>query len=156
MLVSKAVGIKIRIWQLSLHAPRLLLREWRDTDREPFAAISADPEVMAMLPPLPDRAASDAWVATSLVSMIRVDYRHGVPSGGRVVGLLLASGEPRPGYGPRKRCVKSLPAVDGVGISGSSIDLSFAAAKQSDCCRTSNRPPYRTLLSGTAWPYGRA
>jgi RimJ/RimL family protein N-acetyltransferase len=48
---------------LSLRTPRLLLREWGDTDREPFAAISADPEVMAMLPPLPDRAASDAWVA---------------------------------------------------------------------------------------------
>jgi RimJ/RimL family protein N-acetyltransferase len=48
---------------ISLRTPRLLLREWRDTDCEPFAAISADPEVMAMLPLLPDRAASDAWIA---------------------------------------------------------------------------------------------
>jgi RimJ/RimL family protein N-acetyltransferase len=30
---------------------------------EPFAAMSADPEVMALLPPLPDRAASNAWIA---------------------------------------------------------------------------------------------
>src|SRR5260370_18472623 len=48
---------------ISLRTPRLLLRECRDADCEPFAAISADPEVMAMLPPLPNRAASDAWIA---------------------------------------------------------------------------------------------
>jgi RimJ/RimL family protein N-acetyltransferase len=47
---------------IALRTSRLLLREWRDGDCEPFAAISADPEVMAMLPPLPDRAASDAWI----------------------------------------------------------------------------------------------
>jgi RimJ/RimL family protein N-acetyltransferase len=45
-----------------LRTPRLLLREWRDEDREAFAAMSADPDVMALLPPLADRAASDAWV----------------------------------------------------------------------------------------------
>jgi RimJ/RimL family protein N-acetyltransferase len=48
---------------LTLRTPRLLLREWRDADREPFAAMSADPEFMAMLPKLPDRAACDAWIA---------------------------------------------------------------------------------------------
>jgi len=48
---------------IALRTSRLLLREWRDRDCEPFAAISSDPEVMAMLPPLPDRAASDAWIA---------------------------------------------------------------------------------------------
>jgi ribosomal-protein-alanine N-acetyltransferase len=47
----------------SLRTPRLVLREWRDADREPFAAMSADPEVMAMLLPFPDRAAGDAWIA---------------------------------------------------------------------------------------------
>jgi RimJ/RimL family protein N-acetyltransferase len=47
---------------IALRTSRLLLREWRDGDREPFAAMSADPEVMAMLPSLPDRAASDAWI----------------------------------------------------------------------------------------------
>jgi RimJ/RimL family protein N-acetyltransferase len=46
-----------------LRTPRLILREWREADCEPFAAISADPEVMAMLPKLKDRAASDAWIA---------------------------------------------------------------------------------------------
>jgi RimJ/RimL family protein N-acetyltransferase len=47
---------------ISLRTPRLLLREWREADYEPFAAISADPAVMAMLPKLPDRATSDAWI----------------------------------------------------------------------------------------------
>jgi RimJ/RimL family protein N-acetyltransferase len=48
---------------VALRTPRLLLREWRDDDRDPFAAMCADPEVMRYYPPKPDRAASDAWVA---------------------------------------------------------------------------------------------
>ena len=48
---------------ISLRTPRLLLREWRDTDREPFAVMCADPAVMEMLLPFPDRAASDAWIS---------------------------------------------------------------------------------------------
>jgi RimJ/RimL family protein N-acetyltransferase len=47
---------------ISLRTARLLLREWRPSDVEPFAAMSADPEVMAMLPPLPDRASCEAWI----------------------------------------------------------------------------------------------
>lgn len=47
---------------ISLRTPRLLLREWRASDLEPFTAISADPEVMAMLPPLPNRASCEAWI----------------------------------------------------------------------------------------------
>jgi RimJ/RimL family protein N-acetyltransferase len=41
---------------------RLLLRRWRASDREPFAQMSADPEVMAHFPATLDRAASDALV----------------------------------------------------------------------------------------------
>jgi ribosomal-protein-alanine N-acetyltransferase len=44
-----------------IRTARLLLRDWRDADREPFAAINADPRVMEFLPPL-DRAGSDAAV----------------------------------------------------------------------------------------------
>lgn len=40
--------------------PRLLLRCWRDNDREPFARLNADTEVMANFPGVLDRAASDA------------------------------------------------------------------------------------------------
>jgi RimJ/RimL family protein N-acetyltransferase len=41
---------------------RLSLRPWRDDDREPFAALNADPEVMEFLPGLLTRAESDAMV----------------------------------------------------------------------------------------------
>jgi RimJ/RimL family protein N-acetyltransferase len=39
---------------------RLLLRQWREDDREPFAAMNADPEVMRHFPSVLDREASDA------------------------------------------------------------------------------------------------
>jgi RimJ/RimL family protein N-acetyltransferase len=52
---------------------RLILRRWRDADREPFAAQSADPEVMRYFPATLDRAASDATV-----DRIRAHWeRHG-------------------------------------------------------------------------------
>jgi len=41
---------------------RLRLREWRDSDLEPFAALNADPKVMRHFPEPLDRAASDAMV----------------------------------------------------------------------------------------------
>jgi ribosomal-protein-alanine N-acetyltransferase len=39
-----------------------VLREWRDDDLEPFAALNADPEVMRYFPATQDRAASNATV----------------------------------------------------------------------------------------------
>jgi ribosomal-protein-alanine N-acetyltransferase len=45
-----------------LETDRLLLRPWRDEDREPFAALNADPEVMEFLPAPLTRAESDAMV----------------------------------------------------------------------------------------------
>ena len=39
---------------------RLLLRQWREDDRDPFAAMNADPEVMRHFPSVLDREASDA------------------------------------------------------------------------------------------------
>jgi RimJ/RimL family protein N-acetyltransferase len=38
------------------------MRRWREADREPFAALNADPEVMRYFPAPLDRAASDAMV----------------------------------------------------------------------------------------------
>jgi ribosomal-protein-alanine N-acetyltransferase len=43
-----------------LRTDRLLLRQWRPEDREPFAAMNADPEVMRHFPSALDRAGSDA------------------------------------------------------------------------------------------------
>jgi len=41
---------------------RLRLRVWRDADRAPFAALNADPQVMAFFPAPIDREASDASI----------------------------------------------------------------------------------------------
>lgn len=50
-----------------LETGRLRLRTWREADREPFAALNADPAVMEFFPALQDRAQSDAsidaWMA---------------------------------------------------------------------------------------------
>jgi RimJ/RimL family protein N-acetyltransferase len=43
-----------------IETPRLLLRAWRPEDREPFAALNADPRVMEHLPAVLPRAQSDA------------------------------------------------------------------------------------------------
>jgi RimJ/RimL family protein N-acetyltransferase len=47
---------------VSLRTDRLVLRPWRDDDREPFAAMNADPAVMQYFPATMDRAASDGFV----------------------------------------------------------------------------------------------
>ena len=41
---------------------RLLMRRWRDADREPYAAMNADPVVMRYFPAVQDRAASDVSI----------------------------------------------------------------------------------------------
>lgn len=45
-----------------LRTERLLLRGWQDADRAPFAAMSADPEVMRFFPSPLDASASDAAI----------------------------------------------------------------------------------------------
>lgn len=41
---------------------RLLMRRWRDSDREPYAEMCADPVVMHYFPALQDRATTDAAI----------------------------------------------------------------------------------------------
>lgn len=48
-----------------LRTERLLLRQWRDTDLEPFAALNADPETMRYFPSRASRAESDALAERS-------------------------------------------------------------------------------------------
>ncbi len=45
-----------------IQTDRLLMRRWQDADREPFAALNADPETLRYFPGTLDRAASDAFV----------------------------------------------------------------------------------------------
>lgn len=47
---------------IHLASRRLVLRPWQDPDRQLFADLSADPEVMRHLMPIPTRQASDAWI----------------------------------------------------------------------------------------------
>jgi RimJ/RimL family protein N-acetyltransferase len=44
----------------TIHTPRLLMRRWRESDRVPYAAMNADPEVTRYFPKPMDRDASDA------------------------------------------------------------------------------------------------
>jgi RimJ/RimL family protein N-acetyltransferase len=46
-----------------LHTERLILRPWLPEDRAPFAAMNADPQVMAFFPDCLDRDESDALAA---------------------------------------------------------------------------------------------
>lgn len=46
----------------AIETDRLLLRQWRDADRDPFAALNADPIVMEHFPSTLSRAESDAFV----------------------------------------------------------------------------------------------
>jgi RimJ/RimL family protein N-acetyltransferase len=47
---------------IEFETERLKLRQWKSSDRDPFAAINADPQVMEFFPAPLDRAASDAMV----------------------------------------------------------------------------------------------
>jgi RimJ/RimL family protein N-acetyltransferase len=46
----------------TIQTDRLLMRRWRDSDREPFAALNADAETMHYFPNTLDRAGSDALI----------------------------------------------------------------------------------------------
>src|SRR3954465_11830138 len=45
-----------------VETPRLILRPWRDSDREPFARMNADPRVMEFFPACLSREESDAII----------------------------------------------------------------------------------------------
>ena len=52
-----------------LRTDRLLLRQWRDEDRAPFAALNADPVVMEHFPSTMTREASDAFVDFNVATL---------------------------------------------------------------------------------------
>ena len=49
---------------IELETPRLRMRQWRESDHAPFAAMNADPAVMEFFASPPSRAASDASINT--------------------------------------------------------------------------------------------
>ena len=52
-----------------LRTERLVLRQWREEDREPFAALNADPVVMEHFPSTMTREASDAFVDFNIATI---------------------------------------------------------------------------------------
>ena len=77
----------------TLRTDRLLLRRWREADRDPFAALNADPEVMEHFAAPLDRAASDALadrcdahLAASGWGLWAVEVAEG-PDAGRFAGF---------------------------------------------------------------------
>ena len=52
-----------------IRTERLLLRQWREEDREPFAALNADPVVMEHFPSTMTREASDAFVDFNIATI---------------------------------------------------------------------------------------
>lgn len=58
---------------IELQTARLKLRQWTPADRQPFAALNADPRVMEFFPTVLDRAGSDA-IADYLASFL---VQHG-------------------------------------------------------------------------------
>jgi RimJ/RimL family protein N-acetyltransferase len=59
----------IRVSELS--TPRLWLRQWRASDREPFARLNADPRVMQFMSRCLNRAESDAFVRAAEAEIAR-------------------------------------------------------------------------------------
>jgi RimJ/RimL family protein N-acetyltransferase len=57
-----------------IRTERLLLRRWRDSDREPFAALNGDGQTMQFFPATMDRAASDALVDRSEMRFHELGY----------------------------------------------------------------------------------
>jgi RimJ/RimL family protein N-acetyltransferase len=60
--VGDLTAVESMTTEFSLTTPRLRLRPWCDADRASFAAMSAHPDVMAYLTPMPVREMSDAWI----------------------------------------------------------------------------------------------
>ena|SRR5437660_533554 len=46
----------------TIRTDRLVMRRWRESDREPFAALNGDPETMVYFPETMSRAASDEFI----------------------------------------------------------------------------------------------
>lgn len=79
---------------MELRTERLLLRRFRDEDRDPFAAMNADPRVMEHFVTTLDRGASDAFVDRIEArrdergySLWAVEVRDGPPGPGRFIGF---------------------------------------------------------------------
>jgi RimJ/RimL family protein N-acetyltransferase len=124
----------------SIRTARLVMRRWRDADRDAYAAMNADPLVMRYFPATLDRAASDAsvdrieelfdrqgfglWALEVAESAGFIGFTGlnpmpaGVPgAGGMEVGWRLAHHAWHQGY-----ATEAAAAAVGVGLNGVGLD----------------------------------
>jgi RimJ/RimL family protein N-acetyltransferase len=87
-----------------LRGPRVTLRRWQESDREPFAQLNADPLVMEWFPGVIDRDSSDA-------------FADRIEAGFEVEGFGLWAVE-----------VEGAPFIGYVGLSRPSFDAAFTPA----------------------------
>jgi len=81
---------------LVLQGPRVLLRSWRATDRAPFAALNADPQVMEHFPAPLTAAQSDAMIARAQALLDERGWGSwALEIGGQLAGF---TGLTRPGF----------------------------------------------------------
>ncbi|GLH76471.1 N-acetyltransferase [Bradyrhizobium sp. SSBR45G] len=69
---------------------RLILRDWREHDRAPFTAMSADPAVMQFLRALPTREACDQWIDVQIAHQAEHGFGFWVVEG-RTSGAFLGT-----------------------------------------------------------------
>ena len=123
----------------TMQTERLLMRRWRESDREPFAALNGDPETLKYFPGTLDRAASDAlidrieagfgergfglWALEIAASGQFIGFTglnpmpDGVPgAGGMEVGWRLARTAWHHGYATEAARAALTVAFDGVGL----------------------------------------
>jgi ribosomal-protein-alanine N-acetyltransferase len=78
-----------------LRTERLVLRPWREDDREPFAALNADPVVMEHFPATMTREASDAFVDFNMATIAERGWGlWAVEANGEFIGFV-GLNEPR-------------------------------------------------------------
>jgi RimJ/RimL family protein N-acetyltransferase len=123
----------------NMQTDRMLMRRWRESDREPFAALNADQDTMRFFPSTLDRVASDAFVDRMESLFDRQGYGlwaleltetgefigftglnpmpEGVPgAGGMEVGWRLAKHAWHHGYATEAARTAVLVAFDGIGL----------------------------------------
>jgi RimJ/RimL family protein N-acetyltransferase len=123
----------------TIRTARLLMRRWRDADRDPYAAMNADPVVMRYFPAVQDRAASDVSIDRMEVLFDRQGFGlwalelagtgeflgftglnpmpEGVPgAGGMEVGWRLAQHAWHHGYATEAAAAAVDVAFNGVGL----------------------------------------
>jgi RimJ/RimL family protein N-acetyltransferase len=150
-----------------IRTDRLVLRRWRESDREPYAALNADPEVMRYFPATLDRAASHAsidrmedlfrgqgfglWALEVAATGEFIGFTglnpmpDGVPgAGGMEVGWRLARGAWHHGYATEA----ATAAVD-VAFGGVGLDRIWSMTA------VLNRPSQAVMLRLGMTPYAR-